>query len=81
MFKESNENVTRNTTSGPVSERVVTFSKYVGQAGGANLLGLIVACCLFGMAAAGLKEKGRPLLNFFLSIYDTSIIIVRWLMW
>ena len=40
-----------------------------------------MACALFGMAAASLKEQGRPLLNLFLSIYDTSIKIVRWLMW
>lgn len=81
MYKPSEKIVTKNTTNGTFSETVVTMTKYVGQAGGANLLGLIVACALFGMAAASLKEQGRPLLNLFLSIYDTSIKIVRWLMW
>ena len=42
MFKESKENVTRNTTDGLVSETVITMTKYVGQAGGANLLGMFL---------------------------------------
>ena len=33
------------------------------------------------MALTALAERGRPLVDFCVCVYDTTIIIVRWLMW
>lgn len=79
MTKPLDKTNSTNTTV----ERDVTaeVKKYVAPVDGTNLLGLIVACTLFGMALTALAERGRPLVDFCVCVYDTTIVIVRWLMW
>lgn len=43
--------------------------------------GIIFACSLLGLAAANLKEKGKPFMDFVQSVSDTVIGVVRWFMW
>ncbi|KAL3846710.1 hypothetical protein ACJMK2_017677 [Sinanodonta woodiana] len=76
------ETVERNTSNGTVlADTVVKLTKTVGKTDSANIIGLIVACTLIGIAASTLKEKGRPLLHFFVSASEIVIVIVRWFMW
>ncbi|KAH3884131.1 excitatory amino acid transporter 1-like [Dreissena polymorpha] len=66
-------NVTRNV-------RDVT-QKYVGSAHSTNILGLIIVCSVFGVAAAALREQGAPFLAFFRSATDTIVKILRVIIW
>ncbi|KAK3580085.1 hypothetical protein CHS0354_001219 [Potamilus streckersoni] len=76
------QTVERNTSNGTMlADTVVKLTKTVGKTDSPNIIGLIVACTLIGIAASTLKEKGRPLLNFFVSASEIVIVIVRWFMW
>ncbi|XP_052782346.1 excitatory amino acid transporter-like [Mya arenaria] len=70
-----------NTTDGIKNETMKTTKRYLGKMDNANIIGLIFACTLLGLAAAGLKEKGKPFLDFISSVSDTVIVVVRWFMW
>ncbi|XP_052801565.1 excitatory amino acid transporter-like [Mya arenaria] len=55
--------------------------KYVGAADSTNILGLIIVCSAFGVAAAALEEQGAPFLAFFRSATETIVKILRVLIW
>ncbi|XP_052782586.1 excitatory amino acid transporter-like [Mya arenaria] len=55
--------------------------KEVGKSDGPNLLGLIFACTLLGIAAASVKGRGKPLIDFFEAATQTVIAIIRWFLW
>ncbi|KAL4225110.1 Neutral amino acid transporter A [Mactra antiquata] len=56
--------------------------KYVGAANSTNILGLIIVCSIFGVAAASMTQKqGEPFLAFFRSATDIIIKILRVLIW
>ncbi|XP_053405000.1 excitatory amino acid transporter-like [Mercenaria mercenaria] len=70
-----------NGTDGLKNETAREVTKYLGSMDNANIIGLIFACTLIGLAAASLKEKGKPFMNFIQSVSDTVIVVVRWFMW
>ncbi|XP_052785215.1 excitatory amino acid transporter 2-like isoform X2 [Mya arenaria] len=72
------ETTTVNLTSNMTNTQLV---KEVGKSDGPNLLGLIFACTLLGIAAASLKSKGKPLIDFFEAATQTIIAIIRWFLW
>ncbi|KAL3846709.1 hypothetical protein ACJMK2_017676 [Sinanodonta woodiana] len=75
-------NVSKNLTNGTnVTETVFNLTKEIGKTDAANILGMILAASLLGIAAGSLKEKGKPFLDFFVSCSDTVVVVVRWLMW
>ncbi|KAL4220033.1 Excitatory amino acid transporter 2 [Mactra antiquata] len=55
--------------------------KYLSKGGNANIIGLIFACTLLGLASSSLKSKGKPFLDLIQSISDIVIAVVRWCMW
>lgn len=67
-----------NTTNNVTIKNVI---KYLGKTDGPNLLGLIFACTLIGIAAASLKEKGKTIIDLLESISQTVIVIIRWFLW
>ena len=47
--------------------------------GGSNILGLIVASLVFGIAIASVGEKAQPVLSFFSSITEVMMLITSWI--
>ncbi|XP_064635486.1 excitatory amino acid transporter-like [Lineus longissimus] len=70
-----------NTSDGIVNKTVQVVTKAVGHARGTNLIGIIFACLVFGMATRAAGEKGKPFLHFFQSCSDIVIKIMRWFLW
>ncbi|XP_060600908.1 excitatory amino acid transporter-like [Ruditapes philippinarum] len=81
MYNVKDKIIEVNTTTGMKNETVKHVSKYLGKMGNPNIIGLIFACTLLGLAAASLKKKGQPFLDFIQSVSDTVIVVVRWFMW
>ncbi|XP_033760828.1 excitatory amino acid transporter-like isoform X2 [Pecten maximus] len=79
--KVTYETVLRNTTNGTVDETVRNLTKTVGKTSGTNLLGIIMTCMLIGIALSKAGEKGKPVLDFFESLADIFLVILRWLLW
>jgi DAACS family dicarboxylate/amino acid:cation (Na+ or H+) symporter len=49
--------------------------------GGADLLPLIIAVCIFGAAATVVRTNGRDtVVRFFEGVNDISMVVIRWLM-
>jgi len=54
----------------------------IAAAAQGELLPLIIAVCIFGAAATAVPAARRqPLIAFFEAVNDTSMVVVRWLMW
>lgn len=50
-------------------------------AGGADLLPLIIAVCIFGAAATATKTEGRKLVvRFFEGVNDICMVVINWIM-
>ncbi|XP_078379251.1 excitatory amino acid transporter 3-like isoform X2 [Oculina patagonica] len=49
--------------------------------GGMNIVGLIVFSILFGIVLGRLREKGRPLVEFFTALNDAIMMMVGYMMW
>lgn len=80
-YKGDEIEVERNTTNGTIIETQKKVTKYLGTMGNPNIIGLIFACTLLGLAAANIQEKGKLFLAFVQSVSDTVITVVRWFMW
>jgi len=48
---------------------------------GSNILGLVVFAITLGIALAKIGEKGKPLLNFFISLTDAMMVITTWVIY
>lgn len=46
-----------------------------------NIMGLVSFATFLGLALSKLGPKGKPLLNFFQSLSDASMVITSWLIW
>ncbi|XP_069133834.1 excitatory amino acid transporter 1-like isoform X1 [Argopecten irradians] len=53
--------------------------KYVGSAGSSNILGLIMASMLFGVATGAVRDAGMTFGNFFTSATDVIMQILKWI--
>jgi len=51
------------------------MSEYVA---GTNVLGLVFYSLLIGLAIGKIGEKGKPLSDFFTSLADVTMKIMRW---
>ncbi|KAH3803562.1 excitatory amino acid transporter 2-like isoform X2 [Dreissena polymorpha] len=69
---------TLNATS---NETITSFKRSLGFNRGPNLLGLIFACTLLGIAAASLRDKGKSVIDFFESATQIVIAVLRWFLW
>lgn len=49
--------------------------------GGMNIIGLIVFSIVLGIVLARLRERGRPLVEFFSTLNEAIMIIVLFEMW
>lgn len=48
---------------------------------GTNIMGLVVFATCLGITLGKMKEKGKPLLDFFTSLSEASMIITNWVVW
>ncbi|XP_071543531.1 excitatory amino acid transporter 3 isoform X2 [Panulirus ornatus] len=46
-----------------------------------NIMGLVSFATFLGLALSTLDARGKPLLNFFQSLSDASMVITSWLIW
>ncbi|KAM3175792.1 hypothetical protein ACTXT7_007844, partial [Hymenolepis weldensis] len=60
----------------PVTNETV-FERVVGTDSGTNMIGVIFTCVAFGLAASGAKEKGVPFLEFFTSLSEVVLKLIR----
>ncbi|KAL5007178.1 hypothetical protein ScPMuIL_015984 [Solemya velum] len=60
---------------------VQSSTKGIGTANGANLLGLIIMCTLFGIAIGALGEVAKPMFQFFRATGEVILRVLRWLVW
>lgn len=80
-YRMEEKTVIDNSTGVATNATVRQVKKYLGRMENANIIGLIFACTLLGVAASLLKERGRPFLDFVQSTSDIVIMVVRWFMW
>lgn len=48
---------------------------------GANVLGLLVFCVVFGLVVGKMGEKGRILLDFFDALNEATMRLIQIIMW
>ncbi|KAH9286961.1 Excitatory amino acid transporter 2 [Echinococcus granulosus] len=53
------------------------FRRNVGTDDGTNMIGVIFVCVTFGLAASAAKERGIPFLEFFASLADVVLKLIR----
>lgn len=46
-----------------------------------NILGLVVFSTVLGITLGKMGEKGKPLLNFFVSLSEAVMMITSWVIW
>ena len=49
--------------------------------GGVNIIGLTVFSIVFGIVLGRLREKGKPLVEFFSALNEAIMMIVIFIMW
>lgn len=49
--------------------------------GGMNIIGLSLFSIVLGIVLARLREKGRPLIQFFSALNEAVMVIVHFVMW
>ncbi|XP_078334175.1 excitatory amino acid transporter 1-like [Crassostrea virginica] len=73
------ENVVRNVSGNATVTTIKT--KSVGSAKSSNILGLVIASAVFGLATSHMRDIGRPFKHFFSSATEIILRILRWLIW
>jgi Na+/H+-dicarboxylate symporter len=48
---------------------------------GTNIMGLVVFATVLGVTLGKMREKGKPLLDFFSCLSEASMIITNWVVW
>ncbi|KAL5004084.1 hypothetical protein ScPMuIL_017540 [Solemya velum] len=73
----------RNQTVGntTVNEMYYIVTKASGKTDGVNILGLLFACTLIGIATGKMADKGKAFLHFMTSATDVIMEVLRWVLW
>lgn len=62
----------------------ITMKEYtlsVVDSPGINMLGIVVVSIFFGVVIARLQKKAKPMLDFFCSLYEVSMMLVNLVIW
>lgn len=82
QYNTRTEEVARNLTNGTVvMETVLHRTKSNGKSDSVNVLGLICVCFVFGVAANRLGQKAEVFVQFFSSLTDIVLLVLRWFFW
>ncbi|XP_063399933.1 excitatory amino acid transporter 3-like [Mytilus trossulus] len=73
-------NETINGTTTTLAHSVV-ISKKVEKASSTNILGILIASCMLGIAAGAAKETGRQFANFFYSATEVILLLLGKIIW
>ncbi|CAC5409720.1 unnamed protein product [Mytilus coruscus] len=79
-FRKRSTNETINGTIVKVIKTMVT-GKNLSSADSTNILGLLIASAVFGIATASTKEIGQPFFKFFYSATEIILAILGKLIW
>lgn len=60
---------------------VTVTDKSVSSTAGLNILGLIIACTLFGISASKIGTRAKPFTDFFETISIIVIHLLNWIIW
>ncbi|CAG2241455.1 unnamed protein product [Mytilus edulis] len=71
------------TINGTIVEVIKTMvtGKHISSAASTNILGLLIASAIFGIATASTKEIGQPFFKFFYSATEIILVILGKLIW
>ncbi|VDI07835.1 Hypothetical predicted protein [Mytilus galloprovincialis] len=71
------------TVNGTIVEviKTVVIGKNLSSANSTNILGILIACAVFGIATASAKEIGQPFFKFFYSATEIILLILGKLVW
>ncbi|XP_050395185.1 excitatory amino acid transporter [Patella vulgata] len=64
-----------------VNTTTEVYTKSVGTIQGTNILGLIILCALFGMAAGRNKQTTEPFIKFFKATETVISLVLGWIIW
>ncbi len=53
------------------------FKRVTNQHSGSNMIGIIFVSVVFGLSASAAKEKGLPFLEFFTSLAEVVLKLIR----
>ncbi|XP_046381640.1 excitatory amino acid transporter-like [Haliotis rufescens] len=80
-YASSLTGVARNNTNTSVGDALTHVTKSLGKTDSVNVLGLITACTIIGMAASALKDKADVFLKFFSAATEIVLLILRKFFW
>ncbi|XP_062615329.1 excitatory amino acid transporter 2-like [Saccostrea cucullata] len=60
---------------------VTVVHKSLSSTSGVNILGLIIACLLFGITASTLGKRAKPFIELFETISIIVIKLLKWIIW
>ncbi|XP_063399935.1 excitatory amino acid transporter 1-like [Mytilus trossulus] len=71
------------TVNGTIVEVLKTMvtGKHISSAASTNILGLLIASVIFGIATASTKEIGQPFFKFFYAATEIILVILGKLIW
>uniref|UniRef100_A0A5K3ES61 Amino acid transporter n=1 Tax=Mesocestoides corti TaxID=53468 RepID=A0A5K3ES61_MESCO len=72
IFQTATEYEIDNSTGIPVKVRKQVFNHAT------NMIGVLYTCIFFGLAARVAGERGLQFLNFFRSLADVVLVLIRW---
>lgn len=76
-YSHISHTLTINGTNSTVTE----VQKVLSSTNGANILGLIIACLMFGITASRLEGRVDPFINFFETINILVAHLLNWIIW
>ncbi|XP_062605317.1 excitatory amino acid transporter 1-like [Saccostrea cucullata] len=80
VWSES-KNLSNSTNATADVKQNLEMVKIVGKSYGPNILGLILACLVIGIAAGRFKEKVKTFIDFFAMSAEIVLQILRWFIW
>lgn len=73
--------ISRTVTLNGTNSTITEVQKVLSSTSGLNILGLIVACLLFGITASNLEDRAEPFIAFFDTIAVLVIRLLNWIIW
>ncbi|KAK3102562.1 hypothetical protein FSP39_012210 [Pinctada imbricata] len=77
----SSFNDTNGTTSQPIDVPEKIYDPKVTTAAGMNVLGLVVFSIFFGVVIGRMGERGKPLVDFFNSLSEATMVLIHLVIW
>lgn len=73
--------ISHTLTTNSTNSTTMEVQKVLSSTSGANILGLIIACLMFGITASKLEGRADPFITFFEAIYILVSRLLNWIIW